>query len=205
MLVTTIAPRSDHVVRLKLLSVGNQANIATGARVVVCDDGKEVILENSGWPAALKLDTKEVHEHANTPTHQKGIDQPGRCINLSATRAPRSSRPIGTMKRRGFCRFSGPPARHSDCGGRDQRSHHHRRAAQRALGMLSRNRFGRLVAAHRTKCYGACTDARIPAACRQCCYRNCWSIPRSTRAVGVGKCLPELVESTDGCARPTRG
>ena len=33
-------------------------------------------------------------------------------------------------------------------------------AAQRALGMLSRNRFGRLPAARRTKCYGACTDAR---------------------------------------------
>ena len=101
-LVTTIAPRSEHVVRLKFLSVGNQANIATGARVVVCDDCKELILENSGWPAALKLDTKEVNEHANTPTHQQGIDQPGRFINLSATHTPRSSRPIGTMKRSAF-------------------------------------------------------------------------------------------------------
>ena len=48
MLVTTIAPLSDHVVRLKFLSVGNQANIATSAWVVMRDDGKELILENSG-------------------------------------------------------------------------------------------------------------------------------------------------------------
>lgn len=101
-LVTTIAPLSDHVVRLKFLSVGNQANIATGAWVVVRDDGKELILKNSGSPAALKLDTKEVHEHANAPTHQQGTNQPGRCINRSATHAPRSSRPIGTMKRSAF-------------------------------------------------------------------------------------------------------
>ena len=101
-LVTTIAPLSDHVVRLKFLSVGNQANIATGAWVVVRDDGKELILKNSGSPAALKLDTKEVHELANAPTHQQGTNQPGRCINRSATHAPRSSRPIGTMKRSAF-------------------------------------------------------------------------------------------------------
>ena len=42
-------------------------NIATGAWVVVCDGGKALILENSGSPAAVKLDTKEVHEHANAP------------------------------------------------------------------------------------------------------------------------------------------
>jgi len=52
-------------------------NIATGAWVVVCDGGKALILENSGSPAALKLDTKEVHEHANAPTHQQGTDHPG--------------------------------------------------------------------------------------------------------------------------------
>ena len=78
-LVTTIAPLSDHVVRLKFIPVGNQAIIATGAWVVVCNDGKELILEKSGWPAALKLDTKEVHEHANAPTGYR----PARAVHQS--------------------------------------------------------------------------------------------------------------------------
>ena len=56
----------------------DQMNIAKGAWVVVCDGGKALILENSGSPAAVKLDTREVHEHANAPTHQQGTDQPGR-------------------------------------------------------------------------------------------------------------------------------
>lgn len=94
--------RSDYVVRLEFLSVGNQTNIAKSAWVAVRDDGKELILENSGPPAALKLDTKEVHEHANALTHQQGTNQPGRCINRSLRHAPRSSRPIGMMKRSAF-------------------------------------------------------------------------------------------------------
>ena len=56
----------------------DRVNIATGAWVVVCDGGKALIFENSGSPAAVKLDTREVHEHANAPTHRQGTDQPGR-------------------------------------------------------------------------------------------------------------------------------
>ena len=56
----------------------DQVNIATGAWVVVCDGGKALILENSGSPAAVKLDTREVREHADAPTHQQGTDRPGR-------------------------------------------------------------------------------------------------------------------------------
>jgi len=56
----------------------DQVNIATGAWVVVCDGGKALILENSGSPAAVKLDTREVCEHADAPTHQQGTDRPGR-------------------------------------------------------------------------------------------------------------------------------
>jgi protein required for attachment to host cells len=52
--------------------------IAKGAWVVVCDGGKALILENSGSPAAVKLDTREVLEHADAPTHQQGTDRPGR-------------------------------------------------------------------------------------------------------------------------------
>jgi protein required for attachment to host cells len=56
----------------------DQVRIATGAWVVVCDGGKALILENSGSPAAVKLDTREVREHADAPTHQQGTDRPGR-------------------------------------------------------------------------------------------------------------------------------
>ena len=56
----------------------DQVNIATGAWVVVCDGGKALILENSGSPTAVKLDTREVREHDNAPTHQQGTDRPGR-------------------------------------------------------------------------------------------------------------------------------
>ena len=35
--------------------------------------------------------------------------------------------------------------------------------------------------------------------------RNCWSVPRSTTAVGVGKFLPVSVGRTDDCAGPTMG
>lgn len=53
-------------------------NIATGAWVVVCDGRKALILENSGSPAAVKLDTRKVLEHADAPTHEQGTDRPGR-------------------------------------------------------------------------------------------------------------------------------
>ena len=56
----------------------DRVNIATGAWVVVCDGGKALILENSGSPAAVKLYTREVYEHADAPTHELGTDQPGR-------------------------------------------------------------------------------------------------------------------------------
>lgn len=56
----------------------DQVNIAKGAWVVVCDGGKALIFENSGSPAAVKLDTREVRDHADAPTHQQGTDRPGR-------------------------------------------------------------------------------------------------------------------------------
>ncbi len=56
----------------------DKAKIVTGAWVVVCDGGKALILENSGSPDALKLDSKEVREHNKAPTHEQGTDRPGR-------------------------------------------------------------------------------------------------------------------------------
>ncbi|MDZ4694252.1 MAG: host attachment protein [Deltaproteobacteria bacterium] len=56
----------------------DKVNIVKGAWVVVCDGGKAFILENNGSPSALRLDTKEVHEHDNPPTHEQGSDRPGR-------------------------------------------------------------------------------------------------------------------------------
>jgi protein required for attachment to host cells len=53
-------------------------NIAKGAWVVVSDGGKALIFENSGSPAAVKLNTREVREHTGAPMHQQGTDQPGR-------------------------------------------------------------------------------------------------------------------------------
>lgn len=52
--------------------------ITQGAWVVVCDGNKALILENSGSPAAVKLDTRETREHTGTPTHEQGTDHPGR-------------------------------------------------------------------------------------------------------------------------------
>ena len=45
--------------------------ITESAWVVVCDGNKALILENSGSPASLKLETKEVREHTGTPTHEQ--------------------------------------------------------------------------------------------------------------------------------------
>jgi protein required for attachment to host cells len=53
-------------------------NIVKGAWVVVCDGGKALIFENSGSPAAVELNEREVREHTGAPTHQQGTDQPGR-------------------------------------------------------------------------------------------------------------------------------
>lgn len=198
-------PLSDHVVRLKFLSVGNQANIATGAWVVVCDDGKELILENSGSPAASKIDAKEVHERANAPTHQQGTNQPGRCINRSATHAPRSSRPIGTMKRSAFSSILWPagstwrsrrenPAISSSSARRAARARHVvKKQVRSACGSAPDEMLWNLY-----RCTNTCS---LPAVS----LPQLLEIPLCTPAVGVGKCLPVSVERTDDCARPTMG
>jgi protein required for attachment to host cells len=46
--------------------------------VVVCDGRKALILENVGDDKFINLRNKEVHEHADPPTHALGTDTPGR-------------------------------------------------------------------------------------------------------------------------------
>jgi protein required for attachment to host cells len=61
----------------KVQSVSNM-KIETGDWVVVCDGRKALILQNAGDAKFPNLRTKETHEHANPPTHEQGVERPGR-------------------------------------------------------------------------------------------------------------------------------
>jgi len=52
--------------------------IGQGDWVVVCDGNKALILENIGDWKFPNLQTREVFEQANPPTHEQGSDAPGR-------------------------------------------------------------------------------------------------------------------------------
>lgn len=54
--------------------------IGQGDWVVVCDGKKALILENVGDGKFPNLQTREVFEQANPPTHEQGSDAPGRSI-----------------------------------------------------------------------------------------------------------------------------
>jgi len=55
-----------------------QTRPRSGEWVIVCDGRKALILENVGDDKFINLRTKEVHEHADPPTHRLGTDTPGR-------------------------------------------------------------------------------------------------------------------------------
>jgi protein required for attachment to host cells len=50
----------------------------SGEWVIVCDGRKALILENAGDDKFINLRSREVHEHADPPTHAQGSDTPGR-------------------------------------------------------------------------------------------------------------------------------
>ena len=54
--------------------------IEEGDWVVVCDGRKALILQNAGDDKFPNLQTKEVYEQQNLPTHEQGSDAPGRSI-----------------------------------------------------------------------------------------------------------------------------
>jgi protein required for attachment to host cells len=54
--------------------------IDQGDWVVVCDGKKALILENVGDGKFPNLQTREVFEQVNPPTHEQGSDAPGRSI-----------------------------------------------------------------------------------------------------------------------------
>jgi len=51
-----------------------QTRPRSGEWVIVCDGRKALILENVGDDKFINLRTKEVHEHADPPTHRLGTD-----------------------------------------------------------------------------------------------------------------------------------
>lgn len=58
-----------------------KSTIEQGDWVVVCDGSKALILENIGDEKFPNLQTREVYEQKNDPTHEQGSDKPGRAIN----------------------------------------------------------------------------------------------------------------------------
>jgi protein required for attachment to host cells len=60
--------------------------IAQGDWVVVCDGTKALILQNVGDEKFPNLQTKEVFEQKNPPTHEQGSDAPGRSFNSVGSR-----------------------------------------------------------------------------------------------------------------------
>lgn len=60
--------------------------IEQGDWVVVCDGTKALILENVGDKKFPNLQTKEVFEQKNPPTHEQGSDAPGRSFNSVGNR-----------------------------------------------------------------------------------------------------------------------
>jgi protein required for attachment to host cells len=59
--------------------------IGQGDWVVVCDGKKALILENVGDWKFPNLQTREVFEQKNPPTHEQGTDAPGRSIQSVGT------------------------------------------------------------------------------------------------------------------------
>jgi protein required for attachment to host cells len=55
--------------------------IDKGDWVVVCDGAKALVLENVGDDKFLTLKTIEVFEQKDLPTHELGVDVPGRAFN----------------------------------------------------------------------------------------------------------------------------
>jgi protein required for attachment to host cells len=55
-----------------------------GEWIVICDGRKALILENVGDRRFPSLQTKEVLEHQDAPTHDQGSDAPGRATRRSA-------------------------------------------------------------------------------------------------------------------------
>jgi protein required for attachment to host cells len=55
--------------------------IEQGDWVVVCDGSKALILENIGDEKFPNLQTKEVYQQKNPPTHAQGTDAPGRSFS----------------------------------------------------------------------------------------------------------------------------
>lgn len=54
--------------------------------VVVCDGRKSLIFENAGDAAHLNLVTKETMTTENPPTHEQGVERPGRAFASVGTR-----------------------------------------------------------------------------------------------------------------------
>ena len=59
----------------------NKMKISQGDWVIVCDGRKALILQNAGDEKFINLQTREIFEQENAPTHEQGTDAPGRSIN----------------------------------------------------------------------------------------------------------------------------